>query len=120
MVIYRETDPTQIQLIAQDVTERNNAQEDLRKQAALAEIELVIHQPHELSRVFDRVVDIATQMLSASVGSSVLFVDRRSGNLLVGSTNLASLKRNQVTSSHIKQYKISKWILEHKLDAGKR
>ena len=114
MVIYRETDPTQIQLIAQDVTERNSAQEDLRKQAALAEIELVIHQPHELSRVFDRVVEIATHMLSASVGSSVLFVDHRSGNLLVGSTNLASIKRNQVTASHIKQHKISNWIMEYK------
>ncbi len=114
IAIIREIDPFQVQVIAQDITERRKAQEYLRKQAALAEIELAVNQPHELAKVLDQVVEITTIMLAASVGASVLFVDDRTGNLLIGSSNLSSVERNQLTGGHIKQNKISSWILEHK------
>ena len=114
IVFFRETEPFQIQVIAQDVTERSRAQESLRKQAALAEIELAINQPRELADVLDRVVEITTDMLSASLGASVLFIDRHTGNLLVGSSNLSPIERNQLSGGHIKQNKISSWIVEKK------
>ncbi len=114
IALLRESDPFMIQVIAQDVSERSRAQENLRKQAALAEIELAINQPREMAGVLDRVVEIATEMLAASVGASVLFVDRHTGNLLVGSSNLSPIERNQLSGKHIKQNKVSSWILEHK------
>lgn len=108
------SEPVVLQAIVQDVTERRRAQENLRRQAALAEIELAIHQPSELAGVLNKVVEVVTRTLEDSLGASVLYVDRRTGNLLVGGSNLSAAERNQISSGQIKQNKISRWILEHK------
>ena len=114
IVIIQSPDPLVIQVIGQDVTEQRQVQAHLRRQSVIAEIELAIYRSNELSDVLDKIVDVVAKSLDATTGASVIIIDRRSGNLLVGGSNLSPAERNQLTSSHIKQHKVSRWILENK------
>ncbi len=113
IVLDRSENPT-AQIIAQDITERKQIQESLRRQAALAQIELSINHPRELRAVLDRVVAIATQTLSASAGASLLFLDGVNRELVVGSSNLSSVHRNQLSSAQLRQTEICHYIIEQK------
>ena len=113
IVLDRSENPA-AQIIAQDITERKQIQESLRRQAALAQIELAINHPRELRAVLDRVVAIATQTLTASAGASLLFLDGVNRELVVGSSNLSSVHRNQLSSAQLRQAELCHYIIEQK------
>jgi two-component system sporulation sensor kinase A len=56
-----------IQVIGQDITERKRVQEALRRQACLAEVDVTISEPGEPSKVLDKVVEVAKQVLQVGI-----------------------------------------------------
>ncbi|MCB9134710.1 MAG: diguanylate cyclase [Anaerolineales bacterium] len=63
-------------LLLRDITEQKRLQNELKKQsmrnAALAEIELAINQPHELAGVLKKIVDTTYELLPAPGGATIL------------------------------------------------
>ncbi len=62
-------------LILRDITEQKRVQNELKKQslrnAALAEIELAINQPHELAGVLKKIVSTTFELLPAPGGATI-------------------------------------------------
>lgn len=66
-------------LLLRDITEQKHLQNELKKQSqrngALAEIELAINQPRELTGVLKKIVDITYEFLPAPGGATILTWD---------------------------------------------
>ncbi|NUM46421.1 MAG: diguanylate cyclase [Anaerolineales bacterium] len=66
-------------LLLRDITEQKKLQNEIKKQslrnAALAEIELAINQPHELAGVLRKIVDTTYELLPAAGGATILMWD---------------------------------------------
>ncbi len=114
LVVTSRSQAVHVLGVAQDVTERKKVQQSLQRQAALSQVELAIHQPRELAKVMDQVVSLTTQVLSASAGASVLYLDAERGELLIGSTNLVSEQRDHLSSAQIRQQPVCEAILRSK------
>ena len=107
-----------------DITERKRSQASLeqerqlleqqyRRQAALAEVEVAIDQPHELQPVMDRITKVALDFLPASGGACILLWDAQAQLFYVGSSSFSesvSLDGFQISPSG----SASRWILENK------
>jgi hypothetical protein len=111
LVVTNRSDKVRVLVVAQDITARKKIQQSLQRQAALAQVELAIHQPKELENVLDQVVEQTSRALSATAGASVLFLDDQHGDLVVGSTSLVSLGRNLFNSAQIRQVNACQHIL---------
>ncbi len=77
-----------IHIIAQDFTLRRQAREALRRQAALAQIDLAISRPEELADGFARAADITCQTLQVSLGVVLVLWDPDSGVLRLAASSL--------------------------------
>jgi PAS domain S-box-containing protein len=112
--VTEEDGDTTVQVIAWDITERKLIQEALRRQAALADIELAINQPHELQTVLDQVAKITTQLLPASGGASVALWDEISHDFWISSSTVPEPMKNLVDRQIRKPDGASRWILNNK------
>lgn len=83
------------------------------RQAALAEIELAINQPHELQAVLDKVVEVTKRLLPASGGSSLILWEEQSKSLRMRATTIR--KKNSPSGKHLMHGEVeaTRWIMEH-------
>jgi signal transduction histidine kinase/CheY-like chemotaxis protein/HPt (histidine-containing phosphotransfer) domain-containing protein len=102
-----------VQVMAWDITERKLIQEALHRQAALAEIELAINQPHELQTALDRVANITTRLLPASGGASVALWDEKSSDFWIGSSTILEPMKTLIDRQIRKPDGACHWILNN-------
>ena len=80
-----------IQIIGQDITERKRVQEALRRQASLAEVDVTFNEPGEPSKVLDKVVEVAKQVLKVGIGACVILPDPNANTFTIRSSNISGL-----------------------------
>jgi len=103
--------------VSQDVTERKKAEERLqqqyRRQAALADIELSINEQHELRAVLERIAS-ATQVLLPSAAASVVLWDASRLEFTV-SASTDSNQSPQFAAAHVRRNGgASRWIVDNR------
>jgi diguanylate cyclase (GGDEF)-like protein len=79
-------------LLLRDITEQKRLQNELKKQslrnAALAEIELAINQPHELAGVLKKIIDTLIELLPAPGGATIMMWDEETRTFEYAESNL--------------------------------
>lgn len=84
------------------------------RQAALAEVELSINQPHELQSVLNRITQVIAELLPATGGTSIILWDAQTGSFSTRApTTFGQL--SQTEWQHIHHWQVSHWIVEQKL-----
>lgn len=85
-----------------------------RRQAALAEIELSINQPDELQATLNRITQVATELLPASGGASVLLWNAESEAFYVSASTVPG-QPPQMTAKRVRQQEgATRWIVDHR------
>jgi PAS domain S-box-containing protein len=88
-------------------------EQQYRRQAALAEIELAINQPQELQAVLDRVAAVATELLPASGGASVVLWDANAEEFFISSSTVPG-QEPQIAAQHVRRKGgATRWIVDH-------
>ncbi len=77
-----------VHVIAQDFTARRQANLALRRQAALAEIDVAISRPTELEAGLEKVIEIACDALSARIGVAVALWDAQIGGFRLAASSM--------------------------------
>ena len=85
------------------VNEKNLLQQQYRRQAVLAEIELAINQPHELQPALERIVRAVTELMPAGNASVILWEAGAMHSVIQSSTLPVTLQESAL-----------RWIVEHK------
>jgi signal transduction histidine kinase len=102
------------QELAARVQERTaELERQYRRQAALAEVELSINQPHELESVLDRIVHIVTDLLPATGGASLILWDAPTESFSVSASSISG-QEPQTGSQRVRRRGASRWIIEQK------
>ncbi|MCB9421632.1 MAG: GAF domain-containing protein [Ardenticatenaceae bacterium] len=103
-----------VQELEERVSERTAELEwQYRRQAALAEVELSINQPHELQTVLDRIVHIVTDLLPASGGASIILWDAQTGSFSMSAASVSE-QPPQTGSRRVRRQGASQWIMDQK------
>ncbi len=84
------------------------------RQSALAEIELTINKPQELSALLDAIVDTTTRLLPAGGGSSIILWQPESKSFTVSASTVSNQSPGFATSRVRKEKGATRWILEQK------
>jgi len=84
----------------------------LHQQSALAEIELAVNQPDEVSGVLTRIVESVTNLLPASGGASVLLWDRRSERFTTSASTVPGQPSHYATGSVRHSGGGTRWIVD--------
>ena len=123
-VVDGEGHVTGVMAVGQDITEREQAEAEVRRaakalesqnrrQTALAGLELAINQQHELQAVLDRVAQVVTELLPATGGASIVLWDANTQSFSVSSSTV----RNQHPHTTAKRVRAeggaSRWIVDH-------
>jgi len=103
--------------VTQDVTERKRSETRLnqqyRRQAALAEIELSINEQHELRAVLEKIAVATTNLLPATAASVVLWDADRQEFTVSASTD--KNHNAQFAAAHVRQQGgASRWIVDNR------
>jgi signal transduction histidine kinase/CHASE3 domain sensor protein len=107
-----------IQIAARRLAERALAREkqlleqQYRRQAALAEIELAINQPHELQTVLDRIAQAITELMPAA-GASVILWDAAAEEFVVSSTTVPGQTVGAGKERVRRTGGATRWIVDH-------
>ena len=112
--VTQQQNETLLQVIGWDITERKQIQGTLRRQAALADIELAINQPRELQSVLDQIAEITTQLLPASGGTSVALWDQNSNDFWISSSTMPEPMKSIIDRFVRRPTGPSHWILTNK------
>ncbi len=89
------------------------------RQSALAEIELTINKPQELSALLDAIVDTTTRLLPAGGGSSIILWQPESKSFTVSASTVSNQSPGFATSRVRKEKGATRWILEQKKTHGR-
>lgn len=92
--------------------EKQLLEQQYRRQAALAEIELAINQPHELQTVLDRIAQAITDLLPAT-GASVILWDARAEEFVVSSSTIPGQDLTIAKERVRQKGGASRWIVDH-------
>lgn len=103
-----------VQVIAQDITERKYIHQSLIRQAALAEVELAINQPHELNEMIERIVRIAAENLSPSGGAGLTLIETYPQTYVTYFCNAEKPDTIQSYRNSIQNSKRVDWIMRNK------
>lgn len=102
---------------AQDWTDSHEAHEALeqqhRRQAALAHSQLSISEPSELQPLFERIAQLAHDLLPASAGASVVTWDAGSELFTIRSTTVPGQRINEPGMGPRSRGGASRWIIEN-------
>jgi signal transduction histidine kinase len=108
-----------VQIAARRLAERALADEkklleqQYRREATLAEIELAINQPHELQTVLDRIAAAVTELLPAT-GASVILWDARAEEFVISATTVPGQQPADSKDRVRRTGGASRWIVDHK------
>ncbi|MCG3149574.1 MAG: hypothetical protein PCFJNLEI_03038 [Verrucomicrobiae bacterium] len=92
--------------------EKHLLEQQYRRQAALAEIELAINQPHELQTVLDRIAQAITDLLPAT-GASVILWDARAEEFVVSSSTIPGQTIGTGKDRVRRTGGATRWIVDH-------
>jgi signal transduction histidine kinase len=98
-----------------DKSKRHAAEleQQYRRQAALAELELAINQPHELQAVLDRIAEVTTELLPTN-GASVVLWDAETEEFFTSSSTVPGQTR-QTTAHRVRRHGgATRWIVDHR------
>jgi PAS domain S-box-containing protein len=118
--------PNGFVLTARDVTEWNRLKEALeaektrleqqyQRQEALANIELAINEPKELTTALDRIVAIATELLPASGGASILLWDPIDQTYTVSASSVPGQPPSLAARRIRERGGATRWIIDNQL-----
>ena len=100
--------------LEQRVQERTTQIDRLyRRQAALAEIEMAVNQPHELQQVLDRAVAVGSEGLGTRGGASIILWDGQQENFTVSASSLPGQPAQMATERVRRTGGASRWIVDH-------
>lgn len=106
-----ETNVQQLEARVQDRTAELERQ--YLRQAALAEVELSINQPHERQTVLDRIVQLVTELLPATGGASIILWNARSETILVSASNIPGQPAH-MGATRVRPNGATNWIIAEK------
>lgn len=96
------------------VKEKQRLEHQFRRQAALAEAELSISEPHELQTLLDRITRVTTELLPASGGASIVLWDAGSETFTVSSSTIPG-QLNQEAARRVRRAGgATRWILDNR------
>ena len=118
-------EPNGFVLTARNVTEWNRLKEALeaekirleqqyQRQQALANIELAINEPDELTTALSRIVEIVTELLPASGGASILLWDTTSQAYTISASSVSGSPPSLATQRVRRQEGATRWIIENR------
>jgi PAS domain S-box-containing protein len=108
-----------LQIVARRMAERALAEEkelleqQYRREAALAEIELVVNEPHELQIVLERVARVVTEVLPAA-GASVILYDEKAQEFVVSASTVPGQNPASGKDRVRKTGGATRWIIENR------
>ena len=85
-----------------------------RRQAALAEIELAVHQPTELQRVLDRAVAVGNESLGTRGGASIVLWDAQQDGFTVSASTVPGQPDQMAVKRIRRSGGASRWIVDHR------
>jgi diguanylate cyclase (GGDEF)-like protein len=85
-----------------------------RRQAALAEIELSINEPHELEEVLDRITKVTTDLLPATGGVNVILWERETESYFIGATTVPGQVPQTPTQRIRREGGATRWIIQNR------
>ena len=83
------------------------------RQAALAEVELSINQPHERQTVLNRIVEVVTELLPATGGASIILWDEHNRTTAVSASNIPG-QPVHMGASRVRSTGSTRWIIDQK------
>ncbi|HNB52444.1 MAG TPA: histidine kinase N-terminal 7TM domain-containing protein, partial [Anaerolineales bacterium] len=105
-------------LLLRDITEQKRLQTELKKQslrnAALAEIELAINQPHELAAVLKKIVDTTVDLLPASGGVTIFIWNEETRSFEHADSTLPNDELGFLLSRAQQGFGSAPWIVNEK------
>lgn len=108
-----ETVAGQAAIAVQNARLYEAAEQQHRRQVALAEVELAINQAHELQAVLDRIAQVTTELLPASGGASVLLWDPQAAAFFASSSTVPGQVPETDAQSALYQGGATRWIVNH-------
>ena len=122
-VVDAEGRVTGVMAIGQDITEREQAEAQVRRaaevlqaqnrrQSALAGLELAINQQRELETLLNRIVHIVTELMPASGGASVILWDPDQETFTVSASSLSEQRANLGVQRVRTHSGASRWIVD--------
>jgi len=84
-----------------------------RRQAALAQIELAINQPHELQIALDRIAQATTELLPASGGASVIMWDAAQEIFSLSATTIPGMTAELFSGKTRARGGVTRWVVDH-------
>ncbi|MFQ5576336.1 MAG: GAF domain-containing protein [Anaerolineae bacterium] len=113
-LLYEQIEQYAAELERKVAARTADLQQQYRRQAALAEVELAINRPHQLQAVLDRIADVATKLLPASGGASVILYNEQTDTFDLSASTVPDQPLQ--TGAHRVRRKggASHWIVEHR------
>lgn len=111
---YERSRRRAVLLEANVISRTSKLEQQYRRQAALAKVELAINEPHELQEVLDRVAEVTTEHLPASGGAMVILWDTDEKMYYVGATTVPG-QPPRGAAPHIRQQSgATHWIIQNR------
>ena len=85
-----------------------------RRQSALTDIEVNINQSYTLQPILNRIIDIATHLLPASKGASVLLWDNETQKFSQSATNIPNISSHTLLQKTRISHGVSQWVINNR------
>ena len=95
------------------VHDKQKLEQQHRRQAALAEIGLAVNQPHELQRLLQRIAELATELLPANAGASVLLWNAQKEEYVYSASTVPRQKPQTGALRARTQGGATRWIIDN-------
>ncbi len=89
-------------------------EQQYRRQAALAEIELAINEPHELQQVLDRIAAVTSDLLPATGGVNVVLWERASEAYFIGASTVPGQPARKPAERIRREGGATRWIIDNR------
>lgn len=95
---YMQASELRVRLEAQEALriEKQRLEQQVRRQSALADLQLAINQPAQLQALLESIVDVVTRLLPASVGSSIILWDDTRQDFVTSATTVPQQESRMV------------------------
>ncbi|MEM7130350.1 MAG: GAF domain-containing protein [Chloroflexota bacterium] len=102
-------------MLEEKIAERTaTLEQQYRRQAALAQIELAINRPSELQDVLEKVVAVTTESLPADIGVSVILWNAEANEFILSASSVAD-QDGGLPARRVRRTKgATRWILDNK------
>ncbi len=116
LALVKETEELRTQrAVLEDLVAERTAilEQENRRQAALAEIELAINQPFELQPVLDKIVENTQKLLPASGGASITLLDAQTQAFDISASTVPPQASRPISFGLHPEDGATRWIVDH-------